>query len=410
MSLSDLWAVLLTGLLAGGLSCAAVQGGLLTALVARQRGIPPALAKAKAREAAKAGKRTTPPKGAPTRSRHPKKAQDQWHNQVKVKTAEPPAPLGVRIVRALKSARACAADDFAPVTGFLTGKLLSHALLGLLLGALGSAVQFSATTRALAQIGAGILIIVFALAQLGVRGFRNITITPPASLARFVRGRTKSQSALAPAILGFFTVLIPCGVTLSVMALAVTTQSPLAGAVTMAVFVIGTSPLFAVIGYAARKATGAWQGRLATATGLVILGVGLWTLNGGLTVVDSPLAAANLTRTLGFSAPPATASTVTTEAGRQTAVLTAVTGAYTPANIQVTAGVPTTLTVRAQAATGCVRAFIIRGQQYILPETGDTNIDLGVLEPGELRFRCSMGMYTGRLTIIDPSKQGAPAQ
>jgi len=36
----NLTAVLLTGLLAGGVSCAAVQGGLLAALIARQRRLP----------------------------------------------------------------------------------------------------------------------------------------------------------------------------------------------------------------------------------------------------------------------------------------------------------------------------------------------------------------------------------
>lgn len=38
----NLYAVLLTGLLAGGVSCAAVQGGLLAGLVMRQRTAEPA--------------------------------------------------------------------------------------------------------------------------------------------------------------------------------------------------------------------------------------------------------------------------------------------------------------------------------------------------------------------------------
>lgn len=38
----QLWPVLLTNLLAGGASCAAVQGGLLTGLLARRTNIAPA--------------------------------------------------------------------------------------------------------------------------------------------------------------------------------------------------------------------------------------------------------------------------------------------------------------------------------------------------------------------------------
>jgi sulfite exporter TauE/SafE len=64
----------------------------------------------------------------------------------------------------------------------------------------------------MAQLAAGVLIVVFGLAQLGVPGFRTITVSPP---------------ALA-------NVLIPCGVTLSVEALALTSGSPWPGAATVA--------------------------------------------------------------------------------------------------------------------------------------------------------------------------------
>ena len=56
--------------------------------------------------------------------------------------------------------------------------------------------------------------------------------------------------------------------------------------------------------------------------------------------------------------------------------------------------------MRSHDATGCIRAFVIRDKQYILPENGDTRIDLGVLQPGTLDYACGMGMYTGQLTIV----------
>lgn len=92
----NLAAVLVTGLFAGGLSCAAMQGGLLTGLITRQR----------------------------------------------VATAQP-TTLGASSDTGAKSAvqtaqqrgwRAQLSDDLAPVGGFLTGKLVSHALLGASLG------------------------------------------------------------------------------------------------------------------------------------------------------------------------------------------------------------------------------------------------------------------------------------
>ncbi|MBN9635537.1 MAG: sulfite exporter TauE/SafE family protein, partial [Actinobacteria bacterium] len=188
----NLTAVLITGLLAGGVSCAAVQGGLLTGLITRQRATEAAAAEAA--------------------------------------TGTRPGGSTLEAIR----------DDLTPVGGFLAGKLVSHTVLGALLGAAGAAVQLSIGARTGIQIVAGLLIISFGLAQLGVPGFRRIVIEPPASWMRFVRGRARSQTAVAPALLGMATILIPCGVTLSVEALALASGSPLQGALIMAVFIAGT--------------------------------------------------------------------------------------------------------------------------------------------------------------------------
>lgn len=352
----NLTAVFVTGVFAGGVSCAAVQGGLLTGLLVRQR------------------------------------------------AAMAPAPAGHHRSRQAAPARLWRrhlGDDVAPVAGFLAGKLVSHAALGALLGALGGVVQLSIGARTTLQLLAGALVIMFGLAQLGVPGFRGLVIEPPQSWTRIVRNRSRSQSALAPALLGVATVLIPCGVTLSVHALALASGSALSGAAIMAVFVLGTAPLFALLGYAARRAATAWRGRLSLVTGLVVVAMGLYTLNGGLELAGSPLAASRIAHSFGpEAAAPADASAVAAEGGLQQVTITARTGSYAPANVQVRAGVPTTLVVRSDNAQGCVRSFLIpaRGVDEILPTRGETRIELGVLEPGELHYSCGMGMYTGTIT------------
>jgi cytochrome c biogenesis protein CcdA len=132
----NLTAVLVTGLFAGGVSCAAVQGGLLTGLLARQRdATAPVAAPVHATVGAGRHRRTTP---EPSRSR-----------------------------------RRQLADDVTPVGGFLAGKLVSHTALGALLGALGAAVQLSIGARTTLQLLAGTAIVAFGLAQLGVPGFRR---------------------------------------------------------------------------------------------------------------------------------------------------------------------------------------------------------------------------------------------
>lgn len=358
----NLLAVFLTGLLAGGVSCAAVQGGLLAGLVTRQKAA-----------AATSGSTTGTTGKLLTTAVAPKSV---WRTQ-----------LG---------------DDLAPVGGFLAGKLVSHTLVGGLLGAVGTLIALSPHTRALVQIAAGLLIVAFGLAQLGVPGFRGFTLTPPESWIRFLRGRARSSSAIAPAILGFAAILVPCGITLSVMALAMTSGSVWAGAATMAVFVVGTAPLFTLIGYAANKAATAWKGRLAAATGVVVLISGLYALNGGLTLMDSPFAAKNVAASLGIGQPAVPdSSTVTVAAGQQTGVVTVTPGDYSPANLAIKAGVPTTLVFRSENARGCVAALVIPDLdvETVLPENGDITIDLGTPEAGSIDYSCAMGMYSGIITI-----------
>ena len=191
--------------------------------------------------------------------------------------------------------------------------------------------------------------------------------------------------------------------TLSVQALALASGSALSDAAIMAVFVLGIAPLFALLGYAARRAATAWRGRLSLVTGLVVVVMGLYTLNGGLELAGSPLAASRLAQALGpEAAAPANVSAVSTQGGQQQVAITARTGSYTPANVQVRAGVPTTLIVRSDNVQGCVRSLLIprRGVDEILPTQGETRIDLGVLEPGALHYSCGMGMYTGTITAV----------
>ncbi|QQM47418.1 urease accessory protein UreH domain-containing protein [Streptomyces liliifuscus] len=346
-----------TGLLAGGASCAAVQGGLLAGAV---------------------GRRTTP------------------HGS--------PAPRPARGA----TTRQQATEPLAPVGAFLAGKLLSHTLLGALLGIFGAALQPSPRTRAVLLIAAALVMLLFALDLMGVKAVARLVPRPPAAFGQLVRRKSKSGAKLAPALLGFATVLIPCGVTLSVELVAITSGSAVAGAAVMAGFVLGTAPLFAVLGYVFRQAGQAFSGRLGIVTGLVVLTVALWTAVSGLqaggwyTTVDTTTPAAAAEPQPGTSAKPnapALQGPVTLDAaGKQTIVLT-VTDFYEPTAFTARAGAPTTLILRGKDSGGCARAFTIPelGVQEIAKRDGDIRIDLGTRKPGKLLFSCAMGMQGGAI-------------
>ncbi|WP_137990797.1 sulfite exporter TauE/SafE family protein [Streptomyces vilmorinianum] len=372
---------LTTGLIAGGASCAAVQGGLLAGAVTRRASASATAAPARVRihVPAMAGAGPSPAKAMP---------------------AAPPEP------RAL-----------VPVGAFLAGKLVSHTFLGALLGVFGDVLQPSPRARAVMLVASGLLMVLFALDLFGVKAVARWVPRAPASFGRLFRRSARTESLATPALIGLATVLVPCGVTLSVELIAVASGSPVAGAAVMAGFVIGTAPLFAALGYLFRRASRAVSEQLAALTGVVVLAVAVWTVASGLQAggwvslnqggtrssaavpVFSPEPGASDSPD-GAEEPPAPndAPVRVDASGRQVITLT-VTDFYTPTRFTAKAGVPTTLVLRGKDSGGCARAFTIPelGVQEIVERNGDTEIDLGTRDPGKLLFSCAMGMQTGSI-------------
>jgi sulfite exporter TauE/SafE len=351
----NLWAVFVAGLLAGATTCAASQGGLLVGLLARQK-------KQAAEDAALRG--------------------------------EPLPPSSP-------------ADDLVPVGGFLLGKLLVLTLVGALLGALGALVDLDARIGGLAQLLAGGVMVVLALSMLGVPGFRDIVIAPPTSWLRLARRSTRSSSAAAPFALGLATVLIPCGVTISIMLLAAASGSALRGAATMAVFVVGTAPMFVAMGFLTQRYVGAGNAALSVVLGAVVLVLGLVTVNAGLVVLGSPVTAQTVASSLRGGTPAtaatSTPATSTPAAGKpgaeQVLYVDAQNDGFSPGTTTAKAGVPTKLVFRTQDVHSCILWIVVpsKGLSQALPSSGETTVDLGTLDPGETRYACSMGMYTGSI-------------
>jgi sulfite exporter TauE/SafE len=347
----NLWSVFVTGLFAGGASCTVVQGGLLASAVARRHDAQP----------------------------------DPGHGRL---------------------------DDAVPVGGFLAGKLLSHTVAGALLGLLGNAAQLGFRTRATMQIAAGVLMILLAANLLGVRALGRLVPQPPPAFTRLIRQRARSRDVLAPAALGFLTILIPCAVTLSVMVLAVASGSPVVGALGMAVFVLGTTPLFAALGYAVRRSGNLLRGYLGKAAAVAVVVAGLLSINSGLALSGSSftlerawdrLRGTDDMHMAGGAMPmEADTSMVTTDpAGIQHVLIEVGKTSYTPSRVAVRAGIPTRLTLRTKDIRGCTSGIVIpsAGIERSLPPTGDTVVDLGKLSPGRIDYTCSIGMYRGVIEV-----------
>jgi uncharacterized protein len=348
---SILVATFITGLTAGGLSCFAVQGGLISGSLSKQ--IEPTLVKVKGKK---------------------KVSQTAITNKGLV--------LSVLL--------------------FLAAKLFAYTLLGFGLGWLGSVFYLSATLKGALQIGIGIFLVGNALRMFNVHPiFRWFTFEPPSKFTRFIRKISKGNDRFAtPLFLGALTILIPCGVTQSAMAVAIGTGNPLLGAAVMFVFILGTSPTFFGITVLATGLAKVFQKYFYPIVAIIVLGLGLYTIDGGLNLVGSPISSSAIWASLTDSSQSAQAAQAPVSSAPLSNVVkvNVVNSGYSPARSYAPAGQPIHLDLTTNNTQSCSRSFVIPslGIQKLLPATGQTEINLPAQKAGtSLRFTCSMGMYNG---------------
>lgn len=89
--------------------------------------------------------------------------------------------------------------------------------------------------------------------------------------------------------------------------------------------------------------------------------------------------------------------------GVQNITITVNNGGYSPNLLTLKKDIPVHLTLKTNNIQSCSRAFTIPALniQKLLPSTGETVIDFTPKTLGALTFSCSMGMYTGRFNIIN---------
>jgi sulfite exporter TauE/SafE len=360
--MNQLIVAFITGLTTGGLSCLAVQGGLLASSLEQQ-------------------------------------LEQQLDLQIEQEIA------ARRTHRSRKNR-----DRFLthprlalPILLFLGAKLTVYTVLGFLLGALGSVLQLNALSRAILLIAVGIFMVGNALRMFDVHPiFRFFAIEPPKFITRFIRRKAKNgESFFAPLFLGALTVFIPCGVTQAMMAIAIGTGSALQGAALMFAFVLGTSPVFFTVAFLAMQLGARMEKLFMRFVAVVILVLGLVSVNSGLTLMGSPLSVTNMLQT----AKAEQTNLVTASLPQSDGInlyLSAGNSGYSPRVLHARADIPITLNLVTSQTYSCARSFVLPavGVEKLLPASGTETISIPAQAAGTvMRFSCSMGMYTGQIVF-----------
>lgn len=339
----NLFTIFTTGLLTGGLSCMAVQGGLLTATLAQRE-------EEKIKEKAK--------------------------------------------------------GKMLPIASFLIAKLLAYTLLGFFLGWIGSVLQLNLQTQVIVQFAVVVFMLGTALNLLHVHPiFRYFVLQPPRFLTRFIRQQSKRGDIFVPALMGALTIFIPCGTTQAMMALAVASGKPIAGAAILYAFVFGTIPLFFILGYVTMKLGDVFQQSFGKVAALVILLIAVFTFDGALALTGTPYTMTNLTKDgfcfISFCDDPAYTGVQQVPVTEQTITITP--SGYSPDYIAVPKGTKVTFHLVNNAAFGCLQAFTIPAlniQKIVEPNKSGDLTFMTPAKPGRISFMCSQGLHPGVIDVL----------
>lgn len=345
-----------------------------------------------------------------------------------------------------------------PALLYNLGRVISYTAVGFLLGLVGmvlgggAGTGLSALAQGVIKMLAGALMVIMGLNLLGIFPWlRRIQPRLPRGLAaRLGRERAAAGQPLA---VGLLNGLMPCGPLQSMQLVALAAGSPLAGALSMLLFSLGTVPLMLGFGSLA-AALGRRFSRGVLGVGsvlVVVLGLAMLSQGGSLSGLLLPdrllalvvvlcvvgvaasipfdrrryraasVAAAvvvvvgvgaawnNLSQAAGLEGE--TADTLELVDGVQVVTSTLSPGRYP--NITVQAGTPVRWVIDAPEGSinGCNYKMLISdyGIEHEFTQ-GENIIEFTPTETGTVQYTCWMGMIHGNIFVLDGDGTGAVSQ
>lgn len=312
----------------------------------------------------------------------------------------------------VRSAGGSTATPFARNLLFQGGRIGGFAFLGGLLGLLGGGFVLSGRAVSVLTVSVGLLTFILGLSLLGVFP-SGMYSRLPRRFSRALDTLASSPHPASPILLGVATFFLPCGFTLSMQALALTSGGFGRGAAIMGAFALGTSPVLFGVGLA-----GAWTKRrgvvLSRAAGLVVIAFAVQSILSGASLfgftgnvmdttaaaVEGPPGGEALPTETRNAEPTATAQAEVT-GDIQRVSMRVLASAFEPAVIRVKAGVPVEWTILGENPSGCTNRIVIPGADVSIPISrgGSQVVRFTVDEPGTIPFSCWMGMVRGKIVV-----------
>ena len=272
------------------------------------------------------------------------------------------------------------------------GRVISYTAVGFVVGALGSVINFSVAAQGALKLVAGLIMIIMGINLLGIFPWlRKFNPKIPQIFAKKVNSeKSKSKS---PLIVGLLNGFMPCGPLQAMQIYALSTGSPLTGALSMLLFSLGTVPLTFSFG-AFSSMLGQKFTRKATAAGatlVVVLGMSMFTDGWSLT---------------GFENESKEIAKEKEVKKDDVQIINSTLAPHQYPNITVKAGIPVKwlINVPMGSINGCNNRILIG--EYGIEHTfkyGENVIEFTPAKAGKFLYTCWMGMMRATITVVDDS-------
>ncbi len=302
-----------------------------------------------------------------------------------------------------------------PNAAYQIAKITSYVLVGLALGAIGSAFNLNGI-RPWIMLAAGVFMIILGLGMTGkVPWAARLTPRPPkflitalSNLRRKAKDdASEGESTLAtPISFGLLTGFMPCAPLQGAQIAAAATGSAITGGVAMLAFGLGTVPLMLLFGTTASMIPMNWKHRLNIVLAIVVMVFGLVFINRAAMLLGSPVTFGSVKTAVVGTSP--TAGSTDFKKGADGVVevpLAIINTQYQPKQVTVPANQPVRLVIDRQEDAACSDRLVIRelGIDAALAPNGVTKVDIPATAAGTYQMTCGMGMMDGQLIVISGS-------
>jgi sulfite exporter TauE/SafE/copper chaperone CopZ len=288
-----------------------------------------------------------------------------------------------------------------PSLQYNAGRVVSYTLIGGIVGAVGSAIEFSQNMNGVLKLVAGVFMIAMGVAMLDIfPQVRRFVPKMPSFVSRWVGAGATNRG---PLVVGLLNGFLPCGPLWTMQGFALSTGNAVKGALAMAVFSMGTAPLMFGLGtfgsFAGRKASR----RVMTAGAVAVTVLGIWVLAQSWSLFGLGLSGGMPLAAVTAPQDSASASDKFGIINKGHLLVNSVLLPYAYPSITVEAGRQVRWEIDAppQNINGCNNRMFIR--EYGIEHTfkpGKNVIEFTPVKTGKVPYTCWMGMIPGMITVV----------